>query len=269
MGNRLSLRLIILILYGVLLLSSCGHVEETRSPRQQQATDFNQRAQRAFLRGEYQTAARLYENALQLDVAIENVDGIAVNALSLARVNQILGRNALAQRYLDALLEDNALHFAPLQLATAAAQKSLLRLQEDDAAGAATWVEKAAAYCGQNCALSGVIDNTRSSIALRSNDADKTLYWGERAASENKDTSPLEYANSLRLTAWGKLLKNEHGAALRLSEEAMAIDKSLGLPAKIREDLLLSARAHEKLGHTEEAARFRDRAARIEATALK
>jgi tetratricopeptide (TPR) repeat protein len=257
------------ILSGLVLLTACGHVEEVRSARQQQATDFNQRAQRAFLRGEYQAAATLYENALQVDIAIENVDGIAINTLNLASVNLVLGKTVLAQRYLDSLLEDKALKFQPAHLAAAAARKSLLRLQENDVAGATTWVDRAAAYCVPDCTLPGVIDNVRASIALRANDADKALYWGERAASANKGSSQLEYANSLRLAASARLLKNEHDVALRQAEEAMVIDKSLGLPEKIQQDLLLLAQAHEKLGHAELAAQCRDRAARIAATALK
>ncbi|MFZ2163198.1 MAG: hypothetical protein WAW02_13360 [Sideroxyarcus sp.] len=265
----MDFRLTIPFLCSLLLLTACGHVEETRSARQQQATEFNQRAQRAFQRGEYQAAATLYENALQLDVAVENVNGIAINMLNLAKVSQVQGNTALAQRYLDSLLQDMSLHYAPQHLAAAAVQKSLLRLQADDAEGASVWVDKAAALCATDCTLTGVIDNARAGIALHANDADKTLYWSERASSENKGVSPLEYANSLRLTASARLLKNESDAALRLLEEALAIDKSLGLPEKIRLDLLLSAQAHEKSGHAEQAAQFRDRAARIAATALK
>lgn len=269
MGGRVGFRSHISILCSLMLLSACGHVEEARSVRQEQATEFNQRAQRAFQRGEYQTAADLYGNALQLDVAIENVNGIAINMLNLARVNQVLGKPALAERYLDSLLEDKALHYAPTQLAAAAVQKSLLRLQENDVAGATAWVDKATEYCVSDCAISGVIGNTRASIALSMNEADKALQWSERAASENKNATPLEYANSLRLTASARLMKNEHDTALRLLEEALVIDKSLGLPEKIRQDLLLSAQAYEKLGHAEQAAQYRDRAARIAATALK
>lgn len=257
------------ILCSFLLLTACSHVEEMRSARLEQATEFNQRAQRAFQRGEYQSAATLYENALLLDVAIENVNGIAINTLNLARVNQVLGQNALAQRYLDSLLEDKALKYPASQLAAAAVQKSLLRLQENDTAGATEWAEKSAALCVSDCTLSGVIGNARASIALRTNDADKALFWSERAASENKNASPLEYANSLRLAASAKLLKGDPDAALRLSEEALVIDKSLGLPEKIRQDLLLSAQAHEKLRHADLAAQYRDRAARIAATAVK
>lgn len=268
-ADRMRLRLTTSVLCSILLLAACGHVEETRSARQEQATEFNQRAQRAFQRGEYQVAASFYENALQLDVAVENVNGIAINLLNLAKVSQVLGNPAQAQRYLDSLLEDKALRYQPVHLAAAAVQKSLLRLHADDADGATAWVEKAAAWCAADCNLSGVIDNTRASIALRANDADKALYWSERASSQNKSASQLEYANSLRLRASAKLLKNEYDAALRLLEEALVIDKALGLPEKIRQDLLLSAQTHEKQGHVEQAAQFRERAARIAATAVK
>ncbi len=266
-GSRLKLRLTISIMCSV-LLSACSHVEEISSARQEQATEFNQRAQRAFQRGEYQAAATLYENALQLDVAIENVNGIAINMLNLARVNQVLGKTALAQRYLDALLEDKSLNYSPAHLAAAAVQKSLLRLQENDAAGATAWADKAAAWCVADCNLSGVIDNAHASIALRENDAEKALHLSERAASTNKN-APLEYANSLRLMASARQMRNEPDAALRLLEEVLVIDKSLGLPDKIRMDLLLLAQAHDKLGHAEQVAQCRDRAARIAATAVK
>lgn len=268
MEMTLNFRFIISILCGVLLLSACGGGKEVRSARHDQAAEFNQRAQRSFQRGEYQAAADLYESALRLDVAIENVNGIAVNALNLARVNHVLGKNALAQRYLDQLLDEKALHYATVHLAEAAVQKSLLRLQENDTAGAVALLDQAAAWCVSGCALNGAIDNVRAGIALRENDAEKALHWGERAASANRNVPP-EYASSLRLMASARLMKNEHDVALRLSEEALAIDKSLGLPEKIRQDLLLSAQAHEKMGHAEQAAQYRDRAERISAAAVK
>lgn len=265
--ERLTMRAAVAILCGV-LFSGCGQVEELRSARLEQATEFNQRAQRAFQRGEYQAAAKLYEQALLVDVAIENEQGIALNTLSLARVHQVLGDSAVAQKLLDRLLEDKALHYAPEHLAEAAAQKALLRLQADDVDGAALWADKAAALCSADCRISGVIDNLRTGIALRSNDADKALQLGERAISANSDV-PLEHANALRLTASARLLRNEADAALGLLEQALTIDKSLGLPEKIRQDLLLTAQAYDKLGRTELAAQCRDRAARIASTALK
>jgi tetratricopeptide (TPR) repeat protein len=269
MPTCMGFRVTTSILCSIFLLAACGHVDEMRSARQEQATEFNLRAQRAFQRGEYQVAVTFYENALQLDVAIENVNGIAINLLNLAKVSQVQGNSAQAQRYLDSLLQDKALHYLPVHLAAAAVQKSLLLLQADDANGASQWVEKAAAWCAADCTQGGVIDNARASIFLHENDADKAIYWSERAASENKGVSQLEYANSRRLAASARLMKNETDAALVLLDETLAIDKSLGLPEKIRWDLLLLAQAHEKSGQMELATQFRERAARIAATAVK
>lgn len=261
-------RSIVPILCSLVLLSACGSVEELRSARLEQATEFNQRAQRAFQRGEYQAAATLYEQALQVDVAIENESGIAINTLNLARVNRKLDNTELAERLLDHLLEDKALNYAPAHLAEAAVQKALLLLQKNDVEGASLAADKAVVHCSADCGISGVIDNVRAGIALRANDADRALQLSERAASAN-GAVPLEHANSLRLMASARLLKNEPDAALKILEQALSMDKSLGLPEKIRQDLLLFAQAYEKLGQAGVAAQYRDRAARIAATALK
>ncbi|MDD5058339.1 MAG: hypothetical protein PHQ60_10740 [Sideroxydans sp.] len=258
------------MLLALSLLSACGSkAPVARSARQEQAIEFNQRAQRAFLRGEYQTAAGLYENALLLDAAIENEEGIAINLLNLARVNQTLGKPALAQQYLDRLLGEKALKFPSAQLAAAATQYGLIRLQAGDVVTAKIWADKAAEYCASDCKSSGVIANLRANIAIQSNDKEQALSWSERAVSANKGESQVEYANALRLLAQSRLLRQEFALALPLLEEALAIDKTLGLPEKIRQDLLLSAQAQGKLGRAEMAVQYRERAARIAATAVK
>jgi tetratricopeptide (TPR) repeat protein len=257
-----------MLLCSVVLLTACGHVQETRSARLVQAAEFNQRAQNAFLHGKYQYAATLYGQALQLDVAIEYVDGIAINTLNLARVNQVLGKTAQAEQLLDQLLNDKALRYAPKYLAEAAVQKALLHLQKGDAVDAVVWADKAVDWCGPDCKLSGVIANVRAGIALRMNDGEQALFWSDRALAANRDI-PLEHANALRLQASARLMMNAPDEALRLAQDALTIDKLLGLPAKIRQDLLLLAQVHERLGHTEQAGQFRQRAARIAAVGMK
>ena len=257
-------------LLALLLLSACGHeAPAVRSVRQEQAIDFNQRAQRAFLRGEYQVALGLYENALRLDAAIENTEGIAVNLLNLAKVNQALGKPELAQQYLQRLLSEKALHYPSAHLAAAAVQYGLLRLQAGDVAAAKAWADKASEYCVSDCKLSGVIANLRANIAIQSSNAEQALDWSKRAVSANKGESQIEYANALRLMAQAKLLQQEFEAMLLLLEEALGIDKTLGLPDKIRMDLSLLAQAQDKLGRTELAAQYRERAARVAATLVK
>lgn len=253
----------VLLLLSALLLSACGQTAPKRNARLELAAEHSQSAQRAFDRGDYQVAARQYEMALQVDVAVENVSGIAIDVLNLSRVYQLLGHAEVADAYLDKLLQDQVLEYETSYLAMAATQKSLLILQRNDVAGAKGWLEKAAAWCGSKCAVSGVIDNARAGIALREQDAGQALHWSERAASANRNTSPLEYGNALRYIGEAKLLQGEPAAALKLAEEALVVDKSLGLPEKIRQDLLLSARACEAQGATELAGRYRERAARI------
>lgn len=247
----------------VLFLSACGQTAPTRNARLELAADYSQSAQHAYNRGDYHAALRQYEMALRVDVAVENVPGIAIDMLNLARVNQMLERHDVANAYLDKLLEDRALEYGASNLAVAATQKSLLVLRQGDVAGARLWLEKASAWCVADCALASVIDNARAAIALREKDADQALHWAERAASSSRNVSPLEYANALRYMSEARLMRREFPAALRLADEALAVDKMLGLPAKIRQDLLLAAGAHEGLGDVEQAERFRERASRI------
>jgi len=246
------------------LLAACGQSEPVRNARLEQAADHSQRAQRAFERGDYLTAVKRYEAALELDVALENVDGIAIDALNLARVNQVLGRTERAHAYLDGLLQDRALKYEGKYLAVAALRKSLLMLEQGDTKAAGAWLDKAVAWCDKGCTAEGAIDNARAALALSEGDALRAAHWAERAVASNKGVSPLEHANALRLLAEAKLMAGEHADALRLAAEVLALDKSQGLPEKIRLDLLLAARVHAGMGDAGEAARFRERASRIQ-----
>lgn len=260
-------KLTIALLSICLLLAACGQqTHVVRSPRQEQAIDLNQRAQRAYLRGEYQTAAGLYGNALQLDVAIENIEGVAINLLNLAKVNVALGKAAEAQQYLDQLLQDKALQYPTSYLANAALQYGFLRLSVGDVSSANAWADRATEYCVADCKLTGVIANLRANIAIQSGDAERAIDLAGRAISANKNDSQIEYANALRLQGQAFMLKQEFESALPPLAEALLIDKSLGLPDKISLDLTLMAKANEKLGKVELAGQFRQRAARVAAS---
>jgi len=253
----------LLVLSCVLFLTACGQTAPARNARLELAAEHSQSAQRAYDRGDYLVALRQYEMALQVDAAVENISGVAIDILNLARVNQMLGRQEVANAYLDKLLQDDALVYEKSYLATAATQKSLLLLQQGDENGARLWLEKASAWCVAECSLASVIDNARAAIALREKDSDQALHWADRAASASRGDSPLEYANALRYMSEARLMRGEFSTALRLADEALALDKSLGLPEKIKQDLLLLAAAYEGQGDAVQAKRFRERASRI------
>lgn len=247
-----------------LLLGACGHAPEARSSRHTQAVEASQRAQAAYQRGDYPRADKLYKMSLQLDRSIENADGIAINLINLAKVHQAMGQSAGSHQYLDRLLGEKALAYKPSHLAAAAVQKALLRLNENKAGEANEWAEKAAGHCTGDCPLNGVISNVRASIALHNNDADAAMYWGRRGIAGNKDGQQIEYANSLRLTAQAGAMKREFDTALVLLDEALAVDKTLGLPEKIRLDLAQLANIHEAMGRHDLARVYRERAKYID-----
>jgi len=138
-----------------------------------------------------------------------------------------------------------------------------LYLQANDLAAGESWLGKAEVSCGDDWPLRGVIANIHSAIVLGTGDAVSSLAWGERAAAANRNTSPLEYANSLRLLAAANLALGQFENARSQLGEALDLDKSLGLPLKIREDLLLLARLHDALGQPQQAKRYQERAARL------
>lgn len=256
----------------VLLLAACGHAPETHNARYMQAVGYSQRAATAYQHGEYQAAIRFYAMALQLDRSIENIDGIAINLLNLAKVSQVSGQLAEAHGYLDLLLGGaGTLEFKPAHLAAAAVQKGLLRLNENHAGEVAGWADKAANYCTADCPLQGSIFNLRANVALQQNDADAALHWGENGIAANKtgnkdEQKPgqqIEYANSLRLTAQASAMKNEYDAARVLLNEALTVDKNLGLPEKIRLDLDLLAGVYRSMGKPEQAMIYQERARHV------
>lgn len=210
------------ILPSILLLTACSsEAPPVRSIPQEQAVEFNQRALRAFQRGEYQAAADLYDNALRLDSAIENVEGIGLNLINLAKVYQAMGKLQVAQLYLDRLLKDGTFEYPTSQLVTASVQSALLRLQSGDVSAAKAWVEKADKFCSSNCEQEGLLANLHANISLQSGDSDEALRWGERAVSLNKGKTQQEYANALRVLAQVKLSKGQLPSASVLLDEGI------------------------------------------------
>lgn len=245
-----------------LLLTACAHTPETRSPRLIQATDFNQEGEKAYRYGEYQSAIENFQASLLINESVENLDGIAINLIDLAKSYQAIESLNEAHRAVDRILQDKVLHFPDEYLAAAAAQKSLLLLSQNDLVDAARWVDKAMSWCAQ-CRVRGTVLNVQSNIALRRNDAVAAARWAEMALKENKGRSPVEYANSLRLLARAKLSGNNAGAALPLLEEALELDKRLGMPAKIAYDMNIIAEVYLALGDQNKAYGYRERARRV------
>lgn len=258
-------RLFLALLLLTALAACASKVPAPANPRQEAAVQLNQRAQQAFQRGEWSTAEALYGQALRLDVALENEDGIALNLLNLARVQTAQGRYAEAQGWLQQLLEDKALTYPAPHRAAAAVQSGLLRLRAGDLAGARQRATEAEAHCGKDCPHGGAIANLRANIALQAGEGEEAVRWAELAQRQTRDQGGVEQANALRLLARARLAQGKFSEARSLLDTVLQTDKALGLPDKIREDLLLLAQTAGAQGQAAEAARYRERAARVAA----
>lgn len=237
-----------------LLACACAGTVPTQNKTEQQAAAFNQRAARAFEQGDYRRAAALYEQALRLNTGVENSEGIAVNALSLARAHQAGGEAAAAHRVLDGLLADGPLPLPPARRAEAQARKAQLYLDANDAARSLEWSDKALASCA-GCVALPAIQTLRGRAALAAADHGAALDWANRAlatigtSTASGPGSAGERANALRLAGEARLARGEHQVALATLEQALQLDRGLGLSARIFLDLMALGRVQLAMGN--------------------
>jgi tetratricopeptide (TPR) repeat protein len=248
------------------LACACAGTAQPPNATERQASALNQRAARAFEQRDYRRAAALYEQALRLDAAVENTDGMAANALSLARTWQAAGDPAAAHRALDTVLAEGPLAFAPAQRAQAQARKAQLYLEAGDAAGARRWSDAALASCA-DCAALPAIQTLRGRADLAAEDHASALEWGGRALASAADRQPGERANALRLLGEARIARGEHQAAVAPLEQALELDRSLGRPALIYRDLMALGQAYLKLGDRPRALAYFSRAKGVSAAA--
>ena len=156
-----------------LVLAACG-ARARAPPAPTQATavqptaamEANRRAEASLRRGELEAAALHYREALRLSLAVEDAEGISANAVNLSIVQQRQGKTEEARASLAPLLERATLRHAPVQRAQAALRRAVLDLDERRYADAAKWAARAAAWCGEPCALAGSIRHVQGPLAL-------------------------------------------------------------------------------------------------------
>lgn len=185
-----------------LALAGCAGSPPAPSRLSAEALGFNQRAAQAYERGDLAKARALYERALEIDASIDSVEGVAVNSLSLARVDQALGDAEAAHRHLDRVLETRA---DAGWRAEAAARKAQLHLAGGDAARADEWLGRAQSLCGQ-CRAQAAILNLGARIALARGQPALALQRAERALKlPASDDARAERANAQRILGEAKI----------------------------------------------------------------
>src|SRR5687767_1776329 len=238
------------VVAGLALLAAC--VQQPGIPlasRQAEAIEANRKAELRLRSGDFDGAALQYREALRIAQSIEDVDGIAANAINLSIVYQRLGKHAEARASLAPVLERSQLSFPPTRLAQAALRRAVLDFDERRHADSAEWLEKAATWCGQQgCALSSAINNVRGLLALEEGRTDAAAASAIAAldASRRSDNR-VEAANAMRLLG---------NVAIRAGDAAPA----LALPRKIYLDLVGLGRASALGGERAAARTYYERA---------
>ena len=244
-----------------LLLVACGSAPEKQNSRTEQASKLSTRADAAFLQGDFEKAKNDYLQALHVSQSVENTSAIAIIRFNLARVFRELAQPGHAHLQLDALFSESALPYPPTTLAASAALKSRLYLEGNEPLPALSWIEKGEAYCQKNCIVAGSLLLLRAQLAQRDNRLDEALKLADAAVSAlNSGNQQMELANALRLSGEICLSRNDNAKALQLFQQAYAIDQKLGIPGKIRLDLLRLGTGHERAGEKKIALHYYSRA---------
>jgi len=222
----------------------------------------NRRAEAQVRGGNFVGAARDYSEALRLAQSIEDIEGIAANAINLSIVYQRLGKHAEARASLAPVLDQGKLTFPQGRLAQAALRRAILDLEEGRYASATDWIERAASYCSaRDCALSGAIHNVKAQLALEAGNADAAAASARAALAASRGSGErAEAANALRLLGITAVRAGDAVAALAYFEQALAIDRALAVPRKIYLDLIGLGRARALRGEHSAARTFYERA---------
>jgi tetratricopeptide (TPR) repeat protein len=232
------------LLLAAAFLVGCAGEPVARAPaKRQQAIEANNRAAAHFGRGDYEAAIAQYQAALELERSVENEDGIAANLINLSIAHQRRGDRAASRAAVAEILESPLLAWPPRRVAEAALRDAILKLDADDAGGAAGALGRARAACPAPCALAGKLDNVEAQLAHARGEHDVALAAATRALSANRGRGDRdEAANSLRLAGAALLEKQDFQAAERSLAEALQIDKELAVPSRIYRDLALLGR---------------------------
>ncbi|MBI5625968.1 MAG: hypothetical protein HY935_02020 [Nitrosomonadales bacterium] len=244
-----------------LMLVACGSAPEKQNSRTEQANKLSARADAAFLQGEFESAKNDYLQALRINQSVENAAEIAIIRFNLARAFHELAYPEQAHLQLDTLFSEPALPYPPATLAAAAALKSQYYLEGKESSLALSWIEKGEGYCQKKCTVAGSLLLLRAQLAQRDNRLDEAQKFADDAVAALKPgMQQMELANAHRLSGEISLAKNDSARAIHSFQQAHAIDRKLGIPGKIRLDLMRLGASHERAGAAAAALSYYSRA---------
>jgi tetratricopeptide (TPR) repeat protein len=242
------------------LLAACSSTPTPRLPQAlAQAQNEDKEARKALRGGDLLRAQHGFAKALQMQQSLDDAAGAATTIINLATVLHQQHDEEGALNWLDKIVLETEVIY-PLDSKGAAAFRkaviltNLARLPEAEAT--LTLADK---WCEKKCALQFGIDGLRARLLLLNGDAQGALVLAN-ALSKADEADKEEQANALRTAAAAEEKLERYADALLHFQNALGIDKALGLGARIGEDLSGMARVSKLLGHDQEARAYTRRA---------
>lgn len=250
----------LLLFIPLLVLSACGSSAPPKPPAAvERASSADREAKRALRDGDLAVARNLFEQSLRSQQSLDNLPGVATAGINLASVHHMMNNDEAALRLLDGIVQDKQTPY-PAELRALAAFRKAVILVDGGGNDASVAVEAAAQLCAKSCAFNAGLYNLRARMAFAGKDYAAAAGFARSAADAAGDNME-ELANARRNAAAAEYALEQPAQALEHYLAALDMDKQMGLPRRIAEDLAGASRALEKLGRKDEAASYARRAA--------
>lgn len=253
-------RIILLLLAGI--LAACGSAPPRLPPALEQAQTADREARRAMRAGELLRAQYNFTKVLGLQQSLDDTTGAATTLINLATVTHQLRDDAAALVWLDKILQEQAPIYPSESQMTASFRKAVILTNLARLGEAETALAQAELQCGKKCALHSGMEVLHARLLLLKGDAEGALALAQ-AVGKEKDAGKEEQANALRVLASAEEKLRRYADALQHYQATLEMDKSLGLGARIGEDLNGMARVAKLLGQDQESAIYARRAALV------
>lgn len=251
------------LILAIVLVGCAGEKIRERPPRAQQVIDLGTQGQSAYAKGDLARAARLFEQALADAMRIEDSEGVAVMSINLARVARESGESARALKMLEAVSPWHRGNLAARTTQEMDLLAAVLLADLDRRDDALARLQALRERCQGACETAIGVDSLQARLLLEKGDAGNAVQLAGSAIERFRGHgNQLELANVFRVQGEAHLALGDFPAALKSLESALGIDKSLGQPVKIAQDLEALARsalaAGDKAAHAGYLARLEE-----------
>lgn len=224
---------------GVLIsaFTGCASAPAPLPPLKLQALEAETQGARRFEQGRFEVAITHFKEAQRLNRSLDDEAGLVRNLEHQARAELAAGSPQSAQSTL-----------ASISIVQRGVGTGLLQAQAalalQDVATAHATLQDLRSRCNA-CAQTAAISVLQARVALAQSQADvaeKLLLSSLKPLAEQNE--PRELANAWRLLAQAQAQQQRHTEALACAQQALRLDRALGLPDKIAADWMLIAQLH-------------------------